>query len=221
MVLTRSANLRRSAAVREPRLFYLKEAVAPLLTDVMPKVSRNGQSAILSTEELDELFDAMSPRCRAALSICRYTAARISEALALKWKNISAGFVVLEKSNTKTKCTRQVPLHPALALELQRWGEGQRPCDTRADAWIFPRRGGQEPTPRRTIDDALRRACERKGVQGVSTHTMRRSALTSASNGGVPLRHIQSLSGHTSLDCLARYLSVSDAQKRTATMAFA
>jgi integrase/recombinase XerD len=65
-------------------------------------------------------------------------------------------------------------------------------------------------------------ACERTGLQGVSTPSLwRRSALTSASDKGVPLRHIQSLSGHASLDCLSKYLQVTDGQKRTAALAFA
>ena len=188
----------------------------------MAKVNRCGQSAILSSAELDRLFDVMTPRCRAALSICRYTAGRISEALALKWDNISNGYIVLEKAKTKTKHTRQVPLQPRLQEELDRWFLTQTPEPSRTD-WIFSRTDGSktQPIPRRTIDHALRTACKRAGLQGVSTHSMRRSALTSASDKGVPLRHIQSLSGHASLDCLSKYLQVTDGHKRAAALAFA
>jgi len=188
----------------------------------MAKVNRCGQSAILSSAELDRLFDVMTPRCRAALSICRYTASRISEALALKWENVTNGYIVLEKSNTKTKHTRQVPLQPRLQQELERWRKTQISEPVRTD-WIFSRTDGSttRPTPRRTIDHALRTACKRVGLRGVSTHTLRRSALTSASDKGVPLRHIQSLSGHASLDCLSKYLQVTDGHKRAAALAFA
>lgn len=188
----------------------------------MAKVNRCGQSAVLSGEELDRLFEAMNPKCRAALSICRYTAARISEALALKWGNITPSFVVLEKDNTKSKQTRQVPLHPRLHEELERW-RARLPTEPARTDWLFPRDDGHTdaPTSRRTVDRALRTACKRAGLQGVSTHSLRRSALTSASDKGVPLRHIQSLSGHASLDCLSRYLHVTDGQKRDAALAFA
>ena len=168
--------------------------------------------------------------------VCRYqrqskysirelkTAARISEALALKWGNITPGFVVFEKANTKTKQTRQVPLHPRLEeeLQLQRW-RATLPSQPASKDWLFPRADGitSNPTPRRTIDHALRTACKRVGLSGVSTHSLRRSALTSASDKGVPLRHIQSLSGHASLDCLSKYLQVTDGQKRAAALAFA
>lgn len=188
----------------------------------MAKVNRCGQSAILDGEQLDRLFECMNPKCRAALSVCRYTAARITEALALKWRNITPGFVVLEKANTKTKQTRQVPLHPRLHEELQRWRALHKREPSQTD-WLFPRADGdtEKPTPRRTVDHSLRTACKRIGLQGVSTHSLRRSALTSASDKGVPLRHIQSLSGHASLDCLSKYLQVTDGQKRVAAMAFA
>lgn len=173
----------------------------------MAKVNRCGQSAILDGEQLDRLFEAMNPKCRAVLSVCRYTAARISEALALKWGNITPSFVMLEKANTKTKQTRQVLLHPRLEEELQRWRAVQPSEPARTD-WLFPRTDGtvDKPTPRRTLDHALRTACKRVGVPGVS----------SASDKGVPLRHIQSLSGHASLDCLFKYLHVPDGQKRAA-----
>jgi integrase/recombinase XerD len=35
-------------------------------------------------------------------------------------------------------------------------------------------------------------------------------------NAGVPMRHIQSISGHRTLAALARYLDVTDEQKQSA-----
>ena len=46
------------------------------------------------------------------------------------------------------------------------------------------------------------------------------AALTSASDKGVPLRVLQSISGHSSLEMLQRYLDVKDEAKRAAAMAF-
>ena len=74
--------------------------------------------------------------------------------------------------------------------------------------------------PRRTVDHELRTVCGKLGLEGVSTHSFRRSALTAASSKGVPLRVIQSISGHSSLDILQRYLSVTDNQKKEAALAF-
>ena len=73
---------------------------------------------------------------------------------------------------------------------------------------------------RQTADRVLRRTCGIVGVDGASTHSWRRSSLTSASNQGIRLRHLQRLSGHASLDMLSRYFDVTDAQLRAAALAF-
>jgi len=50
------------------------------------KVDRNGRSAVLTHHQLDALLAAApSQRHRTLWSIQRWTAARISEALALRW----------------------------------------------------------------------------------------------------------------------------------------
>ena len=67
-----------------------------------------------------------------------------------------------------------------------------------------------------TADKVLRNACKRIGLVGVSTHSFRRTALTIMSSAGVPLRHIQEISGHNDLGTLQRYLEVTPEQRRKA-----
>ena len=55
-------------------------------------------------------------------------------------------------------------------------------------------------------DKILRAACKRIGIEGVSTHSFRRTALTQRHNAGIHLRHIQEISGHNDLGTLQRYL---------------
>ena len=50
------------------------------------------------------------------------------------------------------------------------------------------------------------------GIEGVSTHSFRRTALTQMSNAGIPLRIIQEISGHRTLDELYKYLEVRSEQ---------
>lgn len=61
--------------------------------------------------------------------------------------------------------------------------------------------------------------CETLEWEGVSTHSFRRTALTQMSDAGVPLRHIQAISGHRSLSALERYLGVTEKQKQSAIQA--
>jgi integrase/recombinase XerD len=62
----------------------------------------------------------------------------------------------------------------------------------------------------------LRAAGARIGVEGISTHSFRKTAVTQMHNAGIPLKHIQEISGHNDLGTLQRYLEVSPEQKKKA-----
>ncbi len=56
-------------------------------------------------------------------------------------------------------------------------------------------------------------------IEGASTHSCRRTALTLMSNAGIPLRVIQEVSGHRNLEQLQNYLEVEPSQVRGAIAA--
>lgn len=178
------------------------------------KTNRNGQSKVLTQDELRLLFTEglRSPRDRALFGICFYAGCRISEALALQASDIKGGVLTLRKSTTKGKLrTRAVNIQPGLAALLAEY-QPRRP------GVLFPgMRGVSERLTSSAADLTLRQACARVGLVGVSTHSFRRTALTQMSNAGIPLRHIQEISGHATLDGLQRYLEVSEAQKLQAS----
>ena len=62
----------------------------------------------------------------------------------------------------------------------------------------------------------MREACLSVDIEGVSTHSFRRTALTMMSNAGIPLRIIQEISGHRSLEELQKYLEIKPEQVRGA-----
>ena len=191
----------------------------------MVKSNRNGQAATLSTEQLDALADELGPSTRAVFSICRYTAARINEALSLKLENLTQAEVVIPKNVTKKKMkTRCIPMNPKLWQEItawkEAWGEARGREPEKGD-FVFPNaRDPAKHITRQAVDKALRTACSEQDVVGASTHSLRRSALTAASDKGIPLRVLQSISGHSSLEMLQRYLDVKDEAKRAAALAF-
>ncbi|MDR9895407.1 tyrosine-type recombinase/integrase [Aetokthonos hydrillicola Thurmond2011] len=65
-------------------------------------------------------------------------------------------------------------------------------------------------------DKILRDACKRVALVDVSTHSFRRTALTMMFSAGIPLRHIQEISGHNDLGTLQRYLEVTPEQRKKA-----
>lgn len=176
------------------------------------KVDRNGSATVLTTEQLDALLDAApSPRHRCLWAIQRWTAGRIGECLALTWGDLN-GVVTFRRATTKTKTTRQVPTAGRLEVELQRyraaWAaeHGHQPAKSES---LFPAAGSTTtPMSRQAADKALRATSERLGLQGVSTHSFRRSFATGALRRGVDLPTIQRVTGHKNLGSLGHYLEV-------------
>ena len=176
------------------------------------KVNGNGQGKILTNDELRLLFTdgLLTPRDRALFAICLYTGCRVSEALALLTTDIKAQTITFRKSTTKGKLkTRVVDIQPALGILLANY-------QVRPKALFPGRRGITEHLTRFAADKILKDACDRIGLVGVSTHSLRRTALTMMSSANVPLRHIQEISGHNDLETLQRYLEVTPEQRKKA-----
>lgn len=182
----------------------------------MAKVDRHGAAAVLTEDELDALLEAApSPRYRCLWAIQRWTAGRIGESLALRWGDLN-GVVTYRKATTKTKVTKQIPTAPRLAAEIETYREawaaehGHAPAKNEA---LFPARGSTlTPQSRQAADKALRKACALLGLEGVSTHSFRRTLATSAVRRGVPLPVIQRVTGHKSLGSLGHYIDVDETE---------
>lgn len=181
------------------------------------KVDRHGKAAALTAAQFDELLAAApSARYRALWAVQRWTAARISEALALSWADVAGDRVTYRRANTKTQRTRQLPIAAQLAAELaayrQAWAEehGHAPMPSEV---LFPGAGSTtSPMSRQAADKALRATCKRLGLEGVSLHSFRRTAAQDAVSRGLPLHVVQAFTGHKSLGSLGEYLEASEAE---------
>lgn len=76
--------------------------------------------------------------------------------------------------------------------------------------------GNNKHLCRARADKIFRDACTRAEIEGASTHSFRRTALSMMSSAGVPLRTIQEISGHADLGTLQRYLEVSPDEVKAA-----
>ncbi len=177
------------------------------------KVKGFGQAKVLSQGELERLFQwgFTNKRDLCLFSICLHTGCRISEALALTVADVRGGHITLRKIVTKgKKKTRTIPMNERLRAVLDGYLKEYKP-----KSYLFPSHHNAKvpkSMTRAAADLILREACERVGLEGVSTHSFRRTALTQMHNAGVPLRVIQRISGHSSLATLQRYLEISDEQ---------
>jgi integrase/recombinase XerD len=182
----------------------------------MAKVDRNGAASILTEDQLDALLEAApSPRYRCLWAIQRWTAGRIGETLALRWGDLN-GVVTYRKATTKTKTTRQVPTAPRLTEEIEiyrkAWADEHGHAPTKEEV-LFPALGSTTtPQSRQAADKALRQTCAHLGLEGVSTHSFRRSLATAAVRRGVSLHVIQKVTGHKSLGSLGHYLEADESE---------
>lgn len=122
--------------------------------------------------------------------------------------------LVIRSYNTKGKQeTREIQVHPQLKEYLAEHHKSDR-WHTRPH--LFPGRHGRGHINKTSADKILRDTCRKLELEGISTHSFRRTALTRMSDAGVPLRHIQAISGHKTLAALERYLGVTEQQKESA-----
>ncbi len=187
------------------------------------KVNRYGRAEILTPQQISLLFTEgfVNPRDRALFGVCLYAAARINEACTLFFAD-AIGFkgirekLVIRSFNTKNKQeTREIDIHPKLREYLEEY-QRQQPSLSKYNPYLFPGRHGRSHIHKASADRILRDTCKKLEIEGVSTHSFRRTALTQMSDAGVPLRHIQAISGHRTLAALERYLGVTDKQKQKA-----
>ena len=130
------------------------------------------------------------------------TGARVSEVCKLRFIDLVNNTLVLRKTNTKTKETREIPISPALVSKIQKLPQ--------ENGYMFSGRGGQGHISRYMIDKVLRGACDKANIKGVSTHSFRRTTITELSRNNISLRVIQNISGHRNLNVLQGYVDVSE-----------
>lgn len=174
------------------------------------KRDRHGKGKILSIEEIQLLFSQglTNLRDRCIFAIMMFTAIRVNEACTLLSEDIYdlqgrvRSHLTIRKKNTKRKlATRTLPIIQELRTIFAAYEKEA------GLVYLFPgRRGGHI-----TSDSAmriLRKACERVGIEGASTHSFRRTALTQMSDNNIPIRVIAEVSGHRNLSQLQTYLEV-------------
>jgi len=178
------------------------------------KINGNGQSSIIEKSIIKTILEDenINLKHRTLIAVCFFTAARIGEACQVKVKSARGSHLTFEKSTTKTKKTRQVVICPPLRAILDKYiatlppnqeflfSSGLAGAQTIKNAFYSKVTAGQ----------VITKIFKTYGVAGASTHSFRRSVLTHAHQAGATLADLMSLSGHSSLSALQRYLESSD-----------
>lgn len=180
----------------------------------MCKTNRSGKSAVLTKKQLESFLGNLPEKYSLLAEVMYYSAGRVKEIASLKVRNINLkeSLLTIEKSSTKTKETRQVPLPHLLVENLSNWMTANKLTDS--DLYIFfthskntKYKKGEKHISTQSIDEYFRKAFDWIGVEGASTHSFRRTRLTQLHvEYNWSLREIMDISGHKSIMSLQQYL---------------
>lgn len=167
------------------------------------KINRTGQARHLTEENLAQLFDVLpDEKWQAVFAIAYFTGSRISEVLSLEVADLGEDRISFRRENTKTKKPRVAMVVEALKPFLAAY-------DAPEQGYLFPARHNAKKAnhiTRQAADTVLRDACKMIALDGVSTHSFRRSFATNLYKQGYSLAKIARLLGHESATMTARYV---------------
>lgn len=188
------------------------------------KNNRNGQAAILTQADYSKIRKQIrSRKYKLLLDIAWHTGERWGAIVQLKIEDVynSNGtpreYITFRARTRKAtpdgkRRTRQVSVHPVLHESLKSYTP-----DSDSD-WLFPCREEDQPITLRWADMILRAAVQKAGLdaKGISSHSTRRTFITSLANNGIGLATIKKITGHHDLKVLSAYIEVTDEDTKRA-----
>ncbi len=167
---------------------------------------------VLTDSEVDALIEACSSRAptairNRALIVLLYRAGlRISEALALKPKDLDADAGSIRVLEGKGSKARTVGLDPASFAVIQRWmDERKRRCINGHALLLCTLKG--KPLEAAYVRALFKRLAKKAGIEKrVHPHGLRHSHAAQLAREGLPVNVIQAQLGHSSLATTSLYL---------------
>jgi integrase/recombinase XerD len=169
---------------------------------------------VLSVDEVRRMIEVAShcPRDKALLMTMYGAGLRISEALALKARDIDTPRMLIHVRSGKGNKDRMVKLSALLRAALRdAWRARPTGAGNTVADYVFPRKGNpRQPVHRNLGCRIVKRLAKRAGItRRVSPHTLRHSYATHLLEAGTDLHTIQMLLGHANFKTTARYLHLS------------
>ncbi|CAN5148826.1 site-specific integrase [soil metagenome] len=183
-----------------------------------------GQARILHPKDISTVFKVLeTPRDRLIFAIGIYTGLRIGEIIRVTRDQVFTDYggirntLKIKRLKKKDTVYSDIPIHQRLREHLRQYAEQQNQLEVAPSIWLFPSEDSNSGhLERAQAHVILKGAFDRVRLDGASTHSMRRTFLTSLSRAGVPLRTVQNISGHSSLSQLQTYLAVDPEDTREA-----
>jgi integrase/recombinase XerD len=179
----------------------------------LPKVPKK-LPVVLTAAEVAQLLGAVRNLKHRALLMTAYAAGlRVSEVVGLEVSDIDSQQMLIRVRQGKGRKDRFVMLSPRLLEVLRAYWKRYRP-----QKLLFPGRRPDVAIRTRQVYRIVREVCQAAGITKHATvHTLRHSFATHLLDGGMDLRTIQVLLGHSSVRTTALYTHVSTRRLQTVT----
>jgi integrase len=174
----------------------------------------------LTFEEAERLVVAAPPEWRTMIQVALHTGLRRGELIALQWDAVDlvAGRLLVKRNvwrghfgTPKGGRSREVPLN-AVALQALKAHRHLR------GAFVFCDATGAY-LKNDTCRNAILRASKQAGLRPIGWHTLRHSFASHLVARGVPLKAVQELLGHATIEMTMRYAHLSPDVKKDAVRA--
>ncbi|MFC1612215.1 tyrosine-type recombinase/integrase [Myxococcota bacterium] len=171
----------------------------------------------LDFDEAARLEQAADGQWRLLIVVALHTGLRMGELLALRWEDadLVAGRIVVRQSDWKGHIVtpksgrwREIPLNAKVLKALKSHRHLRGPL-------VFCEEDGTALTYKQ-MHRGLMLACRRAGLRLVQWHCLRHSFASHMVTRGVPLKAVQELLGHASIEMTMRYAHLSPDVRRDA-----
>lgn len=199
--------------------FLFRHVLGRSEAQVEPPVARAPQRRpeLLSREQIARLLAVVkSPMTRMLLQLLYASGARVSEALALRVRDVDSAKdrMSLRIVQGKGGVDRYTLLSPSLLVLLREHCRRYQ-CHRREPGWLFINVHSGEPLSSSTAQKHYAAAKREAGIdKGGSTHTLRHCCATHLLEAGVDLHTICMLLGHQHIETTQRYLHLISPQFR-------
>lgn len=184
------------------------------LAVAVPRKPRRRSRALSDTDAAAVRDTALLVGGRAGMAVILglYTAARPGEVANMRWDGWADGWLRWWRS--KVSDYHQVPVHPFLAEQLQRFRD-----DTAHSAYLFPGNTGRPHVCTTTIWEWMTHVSKMAGVV-FTPQQLRATALTIVNDATDNLRAAQEFAGHADPEVTAGYTRATDRMLADAAAAF-
>jgi len=174
-----------------------------------------GKEIYLTYEDAAKLIaavDQKAPHLMDLVDLAVQTGCRKKELLELEWDRVEwkNNEIILEARHTKSAKPRKVPINPSVrSVLIRRASVRSEYCPS--TPWVFfhieKRRNTEVGDRIKDVKTAVRSACKKAGLSGVTFHTLRHTCGSWLGQmSGVEALTIRDLLGHSSVTMTDRYM---------------